>query len=160
MNSRRGRSSKRSAKTPANQQNFSPLEKIASSADGELLASNHNNTKPQLINHTKFEGPLPHPDIFRQYGEIIPDAPERILSVFEKDSSHIRDIKTQALAVQKQDNMRVHWMAWSLIIAGYLSAAFFALIDKDWLAGITLASTIGGTIMGFLQKPTTQAQTK
>lgn len=123
----------------------SPLSKIAETA--ELIEK-----RQQLqINHTKFEGPLPHPDIFRLYGEIIPDAPERILRVFEEDSRYLRTIQAAALDAQKQDNKRVHWMAYSLIFFGYLLAAFFAWLGKDWLAGIILATTLGGTITGYLQ---------
>lgn len=101
--------------------------------------------------HSSFEGPIPHPDIFRMYGEVIPDAPERILRVFEEDSKHAREIQNKALDAQKGDNQRVHWMAWSLIAAGYLLAGLFAYWDKDWLAGIILGSTLLGTITGFLQ---------
>lgn len=101
--------------------------------------------------HSSFEGPIPHPEIFRQYGDVIPDAPERILKVFEDDSAHAREIQTAALLAQKGDNHRVHWMAWSLIASGYGLSALFAHWDKDWLAGIILSSTLLGTITGLLQ---------
>ena len=42
-------------------------------------------------------------------------------------------------------------MAWSLIAGGYVLAAYFANIDKEWLAGIILGTTLGGTIIGFLK---------
>jgi uncharacterized membrane protein len=105
----------------------------------------------QIISQTHFHGPLPHPDIFRQYGEIIPDAPERILRVFEDDSKHAREIQMAALVAQKADNSRVHWMAWSLIAGGYILSGLFAWLGKDTLAGILLASTLTGTIAGFFQ---------
>lgn len=112
--------------------------------------SNHNNEK-LVVTNSRFEGPLPHPDIFKRYSETIPDAPERILHQFELDSIHIRDMQSGALAAQKEDNARVHWMAWSLIAGGYFLAAFFAYLDKDWLAAIILGTTLGGTILGFFQ---------
>lgn len=43
-----------------------------------------------------------------KYGEVIPDAPERILRVFEEDSRHARDIAVAALNAQKADNKRAH----------------------------------------------------
>lgn len=101
--------------------------------------------------HSSFEGPIPHPEIFKQYGEVVSDAPERILKVFEEDSRHAREIQSAALEAQKSDNQRVHWMAWSLIFGGYLLSALFAYWGKDWLAGIILSSTLVGTITGFLQ---------
>lgn len=105
----------------------------------------------QIIQQSKFQGPIPHPDIFRQYGEVVSDAPERILKVFEQDSLHAREIQIAALNAQKEDNRRVHWMAWSLIAGGYVLSALFAYWNKDWLAGIILTTTLTGTIAGFLQ---------
>ena len=103
------------------------------------------------VTQTHFTGPLPHPDIFRQYGDIVPNAPERILQVFEDDSRHARDIQTAALHAQKGDNRRVHWMAFCLIGGGYLLSGLFAWWGKDTLAGIILSTTLVGTIAGFLQ---------
>lgn len=105
----------------------------------------------QITQQTRFEGPLPHPEIFRQYGDVIPNAPERILKVFEEDSRHVRDIQMAALAAQKEDNKRVHWMAYSLIAGGYVLSGIFAYLNKDVLAGTILATTLAGTITGFLQ---------
>lgn len=103
------------------------------------------------IQRTHFQGPIPHPDIFRQYGEVIPDAPERILRVFEEDSRHAREIQVAALLAQKEDNRRVHWIAFSLISFGYILSVVFALMKEEWLAGIILTTTIIGTVTGFLQ---------
>lgn len=105
----------------------------------------------EVVQQTKFQGPIPHPEIFRKYGEVIADAPERILKVFEKDSAHARDIQMAALDAQKSDNRRVHWMAWSLVAGGYALAFAFAYIGKDILSGTILATTLAGTITGFLQ---------
>ena len=35
-----------------------------------------------------FSGPLPHPKILAQYKEILPDAPERIIAMAEKQQEH------------------------------------------------------------------------
>lgn len=97
-----------------------------------------------------YSGPLPPPSLFRQYQDILPDAPERILRVFEEDSRHIREIQFAGLNAQREDNRRVHWMAFGLILAGFALSGVFAYLDKDWLAGITLGTTLTGTISGFL----------
>lgn len=63
----------------------------------------------QLTQQSLFhQGPIPHPDIFKQYGEVIADAPERI---FEQDSAHAREMHMAQFQAQKNDNRRVHWMA-------------------------------------------------
>lgn len=107
--------------------------------------------KQVVTQHASFEGPLPHPEIFRQYGEIIPNAPERMLAVFEADSKHAREIQMAALNAQKGDNRRIHWMAWSLVMSGFLLSGIFAWADKDILAGAILTTTIGAIGYSFLK---------
>lgn len=126
-----------------------PLSKIVGNLPGDAPEQQH--ASHVIAKQTHFQGPIPHPDIFRQYGEVIPDAPERILRVFEDDSKHARDIQRAALEAQRADNCRVHWMAWSLIAGGYVLSGIFAWLGKDTLAGILLASTLAGTIAGFFQ---------
>lgn len=73
------------------------------------------------------------------------------MRVFEDDSSHVRDIQFAALNAEKRDNRRAHWMAWSLIFSGFVLVGFLAYLNKDWLAGIALGTTLAGTIAGVFQ---------
>ena len=98
-----------------------------------------------------YSGPLPHPDLFKGYGEVIENAPERILRVFEADSVHVRDMQRSALAAQREDNRRVHWMAFALIAGGFAISYVFAKMNKDSLAGIVLATTLVGSISGLIK---------
>lgn len=105
-----------------------------------------------IVQQTRFQGPIPHPDIFKGYGDVVSDAPERILKVFEDDSRHARDIQFEALRKQAADNRRVHWMAWSVIAGGYLLSVVFAAMNKDLLAGGVLTTTLAGTIAAFFKQ--------
>lgn len=98
-----------------------------------------------------FSGPIPHPEIFRQYANVIPDAPERILKVFEDDSKHVRDIAVKALQAQIEDNRRAHWMAWSLVVIAFISSLLLAWKDKDILAGTLIGTTLTAIVIGFLK---------
>ena len=118
-------------------------------------ASAIENTKHQhqlKVETSRFEGPIPSPEIFKLYAEIIPDAPERILAVFEQDSKHVRDIEMGALNAQKNDNKRVHYMAWSLVMTGFVMSGVFAWLNKDALALVTLGTTIGAILYSFLRR--------
>ena len=131
-----------------------PLERIA----GQYLPGTGPIAARRTVTRTeKFNGPIPHPDIFRKYGEVIPDAPERILRVFEADSQHVREITMSALVAQRADNKRIHWMAFGLIAGGYAMSGLFAYFNKDVLAGIVLSTTIVGTVVGFLQQRSSAA---
>jgi uncharacterized membrane protein len=105
----------------------------------------------QVLSQSHFSGPIPHPEIFKLYGEIVPDAPERILTVFEEDSRSARELPIKAIEAQKEDNRRAHWMAWSLVMSSFLLSLTFAYMDKDWLASIVLGTTLVAIITGFLQ---------
>jgi uncharacterized membrane protein len=37
---------------------------------------------------SSYSGPLPPPEDFKAYGDVLPNAPERILNAFEKQLSH------------------------------------------------------------------------
>lgn len=60
------------------------------------------------IHHAQYSGPIPPASEFAKYKEVIPDAPERILKVFEQDSEHVRHMNEQALVAEvsrdKRDN--------------------------------------------------------
>lgn len=53
------------------------------------------------ISRESFSGPLPHPDILRGYQELIPSAPERILTMAEKDQQHRIATEDEMLAQNK-----------------------------------------------------------
>lgn len=105
----------------------------------------------QTLSQAHFSGPIPHPEIFKLYGDIVKDAPERILKVFEDDSKAVRNLPEKALEAQKEDNRRAHWMAWSLVVLSFCLSLGFALLNKDILAGATLGTTLLGIVTGFLQ---------
>lgn len=41
---------------------------------------------------TSTTGPLPPPDLLREYGEIVPNSPERIIRMMEDEAKHRRTI--------------------------------------------------------------------
>lgn len=92
------------------------------------------------------------PDVLLKYKAMVPDAPERVLAVFEKNSAAERAVVEQALAAQRADNMRRDWMAFGIIIAGMAVSAVFAFLGKEWLSGGTLVAIISYAVMGYLLK--------
>ncbi|GHU07416.1 hypothetical protein FACS1894158_15650 [Betaproteobacteria bacterium] len=97
-----------------------------------------------------FFGPLPHPDILKKYSELVPDAPDRILRVFEDDSVFSREIAKASLDMERQDVTRRHWMAFSLIFSGLVLSLVFALLNYPTLAAVPLGATIAAIVAGFL----------
>lgn len=106
------------------------------------------------------------PEVLRKYKELVPDAPERVLAVFEKNSDSERklrdaladqqrgmtEIQARALELQGNDNRRRDWMALAVIFFGMALSAFFAYMQLPWFSGGTLVAIIGYAVMGFLKK--------
>lgn len=92
------------------------------------------------------------PEVLRKYSEFMPDAPQRVLAVFEANSKHERDLQTFALSAQASDNKRRDWLAFAVIIAGLGTSAVLAALDKSWLSGAALAAIISYGVFGLLQK--------
>lgn len=93
--------------------------------------------KAQVISaqQLEFKGPIPPPEIFRQYREVIPDAPERILKVFEEDSQHTREMQKAALTAETQRDARAQWMAFIIILAA-LGVTGVAVVYGNAVSGI------------------------
>ena len=124
-----------------------PLDRIAAITPSPKPGGRQSSIQ---VSRQEYSGPLPHPELFRQYGEVIPNAPERILCVFEDDSKHVREVQREVLIAQHRDNRRVHWMAYSLILGGFAISLVFALMKEPILAGTVLGTTLLGTIGGLV----------
>ena len=92
-------------------------------------------------------GPLPAPSEFAAYGEVIPDAPERILKMAEKEQEHRHaqdDAKTEILKQQqKYDNRNslIGLIFGIFILIGVLSVGYYLIINGKEASG--WASIIG-----------------
>lgn len=119
--------------------------------NNKVIKPNNEPRSVTEVTRAHFSGPLPPPSIFREYADIIPDAPERILAIFEKDSDSARELPLLALEAQKQDNSRTHWMAWSLVVMAFAVSVVFAFMGKDILAGTVIGTTLVAIVIGFLK---------
>ncbi|MDR3089188.1 MAG: DUF2335 domain-containing protein [Desulfobulbaceae bacterium] len=126
------------------------------------ISSGHKMVVAQMTQHL---GPLPHPDIFAQYNQIVPGAAERILAMAEANAEHTRTLEREALSAQIHDNLQNHqekragqWMAFSLVILAFVVAMFALKSGYPIAAGIIFGTTIVAILSAFLlsgtRKPT------
>lgn len=92
------------------------------------------------ITQASFTGPIPPPELLRQYDEIIPSGANRILTMAENQSSHRIELERTVI---KGDNRRANaGLATGFIfglIAFYLS--YLLVMAGHDLAGIALGTT-------------------
>ena len=76
----------------------------------------------------QFKGPLPHPAIMSQYGQLIENAPERIMKVFEENAAHVREMEKAALVAEASSDKRAQWMAFTVLmtVLGLIAYALYS----------------------------------
>lgn len=113
------------------------------------------------------------PDVLKKYSLMVPDAPERVLAVFEKNAEserNIRDamaeqqrnasvIQANAIQLQANDNKRRDWMTYSLMVIGVVATIGFVLMDKNVAAISAFVAVIGYAATGYFSR-TKQQSTK
>jgi len=99
------------------------------------------------------------PEVVRKYAELVPDAPERILAVFEKNAEAERNLRQAQLDANKEinqfqhsDNRRRDWMAFIIILSAIGASALFAFVGLEWLSGATLLGLAAWVVKGYLMK--------
>ncbi|MEK7565052.1 MAG: DUF2335 domain-containing protein [Patescibacteria group bacterium] len=99
-----------------------------------------------------FSGPLPPPDILRQFDEVVPGAAERIIKMAEDQSTHRRELEKKVI---DSDITRSKWgqiLGFIIAISGLVVSAIVAVYGSALAGGIigvgTLASLVGVFMYG------------
>ena len=64
-----------------------------------------------------FSGPVPHPDLLRQYEELCPGFSERSLQMVEQQSAHRRAMEARVTEAKIKHEYQGQWMAFGVAIA-------------------------------------------
>lgn len=104
----------------------------------------------ETTTQTLHSGPIPAPDMFKAYGEVLPDAPDRILRMAEDEAKGRRDREMWKV---KGDVILAHvGVACGLVIGvtTVIAGAWVAMNGHDW-AGFGLGSTgVAGLVGVFI----------
>ena len=99
-------------------------------------------------NHSSFSGPLPPPDMFRQYDQVLPGSADRILSLAENEQS-IR--KQESIRILKNDATRI-WGSILVSLALILAGVACAYLGEPILGGVFgLSGIFSGLIKGVIR---------
>ena len=107
------------------------------------------------VTHQRTEihsGPLPHPEVLRQYDALIPNGADRILRLVEKQSEHRMELEKK---VVYSDARRADWgvVAGILVASGGMGFGYALLIhglavQASVFAGGTIAALVGTFVYG------------
>ena len=102
---------------------------------------------PPLASVTAFSGPIPHPDILRQYDLLLPGAAKKFLEAPHLEAEHRRSLEKALIHERMRMSKRGQWMAFFLATLS-ITASFASIFLGYDIAGlaalfIAIASFIG-----------------
>lgn len=105
------------------------------------------------VTQSSFAGPLPPPDLMREYVDILDDGGNRIVTMAEKEQAHRHEMDLRELAIEetvtKGDVVRANngqWMFYSIVLLFVIGGLVGLLLEKP-LAGF---ASLGGAIVAAL----------
>ena len=119
------------------------------------LPKSQNNTGSLVVKREvsqSFSGPLPHPDVLRQFNEVVPGAAERIIKMAEEQSAHRKELEKKVI---DSDISRSKWgqiLGFIIAITGLGVSAMVSVYGNALAGGIigvgTLVSLVGVFMYG------------
>ncbi|MDQ6957470.1 MAG: DUF2335 domain-containing protein [Mariprofundaceae bacterium] len=104
----------------------------------------------EVVSH--HSGPLPAPNDFAAYNEVIPGAAERILRLAEIESEHRRNQEKKAMERMHRETLLGQIFALTIGLSGILASVYLAVIDQVaaslMLGGGTLVALVTAFIKG------------
>jgi uncharacterized membrane protein len=82
-----------------------------------------------------FSGPLPAPEDFMAYKNVMPDAPERILAMAERQSQHRINTETKIVESGIRESKRGQLLGATIVIGCLICSVILGLQGHDVLAG-------------------------
>jgi uncharacterized membrane protein len=103
------------------------------------LAANRTHTQSLTsVKQTTFQGPLPPPEVLRQYDQLLPGAAERIISMWENQARHRQQLEKDVIASDIKDSKLG-------LTLGFIVAVVAVTAG---MICILMGHTIGGSIVG------------
>ena len=108
----------------------------AVSRRAEIIHEDGSREQVELKAQRFWAGALPRPEDFAKYAEVVPDAPERILRMAEKEQEHRISLEQQIVPADNKAGARGQWLG-AIISLVALGLAVLA----DWLGAPWQVST-------------------
>ena len=103
--------------------------------------------------HETFEGPLPHPEILKQYDIAVPGLAERVAREEAKQKTRLIEIAEEARKDNSKAMTRGQVIGLAISAACVVCAAVFAEVTKDWpIPAVFLAVPTGSFIASFMPR--------
>ena len=96
-----------------------------------------------MVERKTFSGPLPAPEDFKAYQDVMADAPERILTMAEKQMAHRFECEKKIIGSRIRESRIGQIMAFIIAIFSIGIVCFLGYKGHNWLAGSITAIIVG-----------------
>ncbi|EOB9998027.1 DUF2335 domain-containing protein [Cronobacter sakazakii] len=107
-----------------------------------------------VVAHHAFQGPLPPPYVLKGYKDILPDSPERIFQLTEKEFAHRQKMEEKALdgAINRDKRGQLYGLGATIFTVA--CATLLGLTGHEVLAGTVIGTVVAvAGIFVIRQKP-------
>lgn len=104
--------------------------------------------------HKAFSGPLPAPEDFMAYKHVLPQAPERILAMAEKQADHRIETEKKIVEAGIRESKHGQYLGALIVVLCLAGSVYLGMNGHDWLAGSMVAIIAAvGTIFVLQKEP-------
>lgn len=94
----------------------------------------------RIVVERSWSGALPRPEDFGRFGEIVPDAPERILQMAEQEQQHRMAMERQLVPAEIAAGTRGQRYGTAISLIALILAAITAILDAAWQVSVALVA--------------------
>lgn len=105
-----------------------------------------------MVAMESYSGPLPSPEDFKAYKDVLDSAPERILAMAERQQEHRMAVEKRLLDIDARESHRGQVTGAVLVVLCVGAAVLLGLTGHDWLAGAVVAITAAVATIFVLHK--------
>jgi len=114
---------------------------------------NNNQPKNQAVvayEQHSFSGPLPHPEILRQFEQVSPGAAERIIKMAEEQSLHRRELEKKVIESDISQSKWGQRLGFVISMTGLVVSALVAIYGNPIAGTIIGVGTIASLVGVFM----------
>jgi uncharacterized membrane protein len=105
----------------------------------------------------QFSGPLPPPDMLKQYDQITPGLADRIVGMAEKAQTHEQDmdrlhLQSEIKAQGRDDQYKLLGQIWAIVVVcmGIGLIGWLGYVNQPWLAGVIGLGSVSSIAYMFI----------
>lgn len=135
-----------------------PVGKPSQTAATQQKRSVHVSVTREQILASAYSGPIPPPDVLRDYEAVFPGCAERIVAMAERQSAHRQDIESTLMRSHAVVERRGQLSAFIIAMFAIAVGAYLIHIDKDVKGLIAIVSALAALVVPFLYGKHLQSQ--